>query len=64
MSQETVTFEDCVLIKETTQAVLTEVDGEEVWLPKSQFNWDVDMEFGQPLTLEINLWFAEKEGLV
>ena len=64
MSQKTVEFEDCVLIRETTDAVLAEVEGEEIWIPKSQFNWDVHMEFGRPFSLEINLWWATKEGLV
>lgn len=62
--QETVTFEDCVLIRESAAAVLAEIEGEEIWLPKSQFDWDADMEFGQPITLEITLWFATKAGLV
>jgi hypothetical protein len=64
MSQRTVTFEDCVLIRETAQAVLAEVEGDEIWIPKSQFNWSVDMEFGQNTLLEINQWWAEKEGLI
>ena len=63
-ARETVTFEDCVLIRESAAAVLAEIEGEEIWLPKSQFDWDADMEFGQPITLEITLWFATKAGLV
>jgi hypothetical protein len=43
-------------IRETDAAWLLEIDGEEIWLPKSQVEWD-----GEYVTLPE--WLAEERGL-
>jgi hypothetical protein len=49
---------DAEFITETDLAYLFEIDDEEVWIPKSQCEWD---EEGG--TVEIDMRFAEKKGL-
>ena len=45
------------IIRETSAAVLLRVDGEEVWIPKSQLSWaDKD-------TAEISPWIAREKEL-
>ena len=46
------------------KAICIKVDGEDCWIPKSQCDdaWD-GLERGDPITLEVATWFAEKEGL-
>jgi hypothetical protein len=51
--------------RESDKAVLIEtLDGEDVWIPKSCCDdaWD-GLDRGDPITLEVATWFAEKEGL-
>ncbi len=45
---------------ETPNATLFEADGKEFWIPKSVIG-TVDESAG---TVEVPVWFAEKEGLV
>jgi hypothetical protein len=53
-----------VFLHEGNMAVLIEVDNEEVWIPKSCCDdaWD-GLDRGDPITLEVATWFAEKKGL-
>jgi hypothetical protein len=60
----TVSFHDVTVVRETQMALLCNVEGEEIWIPKSQiadesevYKLDTDGE------LVITEWFAEKEGL-
>jgi hypothetical protein len=62
---ETVQIQNVKALRETEKALLVGVEGEEVWLPKSQI--DDDSEVYKDNTegvLVIPLWLAEKHGLV
>lgn len=54
------------VLHETDLAFLLEIDGDEIWIPKSVINFDEseEIEVGNIL-LEISVaqWFADKEGL-
>ena len=49
----------------TDAALLCEIDGSEIWLPKSQIEDGDEIEVGEE-DIEINVagWLAEQEGLV
>lgn len=47
------------LAVETNQAWLVEIDGEEMWLPKSQCELDRKAK-----TIGVPVWLAEKKGLM
>jgi hypothetical protein len=51
--------------RETDLALLFVVDGEEVWVPKSQIEESDEISEGDE-DIEVNVaeWFAEQEGLV
>lgn len=62
---EKVQIQDVKALKETERALLVEVEGEEVWLPKSQIDDDSEVyKEDTEGTLVIPLWLAEKHGLV
>lgn len=47
---------------EGSKAILVGIDGEEVWLPKSQIDYDAekgDVDF----TVTLPFWLCEKKGL-
>jgi hypothetical protein len=50
-------------IHERPKAVLIEVDGLEVWVPKS-LTKDPKMDFEGGSWMEVKRWFAKQEGLV
>lgn len=54
------------VLHETDLAFLLEIDGDEIWIPKSVINFDEseEIEVGN-IMLEISIaqWFADKEGL-
>ena len=40
------------------------VEGDETWIPKSQIVGNVeDFERGDPVKIDVYLWWADKEGL-
>lgn len=49
------------LLKETEEAILLDVDGDEVWLPKSQIEFDG--ERGDYIEVEVPDWLSEQKGL-
>jgi|SoiMethySBSTD1v2_1073268.scaffolds.fasta_scaffold5118883_1 hypothetical protein len=52
-------------VKETELALLCVIDGDEVWIPKSQVMDDSEVNAeGDEGTLVVTEWFAVKEGLV
>ena len=58
-----------VFLHETDGAILADFDGdgdgEGNWLPKSMVEYeDTGYERGDPITVNVPLWLAEKEGLV
>jgi hypothetical protein len=63
--EEPVEFEDVRVKAETELAILCEIDGKEVWIPRSQVHDDSEVSSqGDEGTLILARWFAEKEGLV
>ncbi len=56
--------EDLEFLHETDSAILVEYDGEEVWLPLSQIEWDGDAEKGDSITVTMPEWLAEEKGLI
>ncbi len=55
---------DATAIKETEAALLCEIDGREVWIPKSQIHKNSDVQAEEDCgDLVISKWFAEKERL-
>lgn len=54
------------LLKATEMAILVEVEGDEIWIPKSQIHddsdvWD-DVHDGTEGAVFVSLWWAEKQG--
>jgi len=65
MARGTVTFEGVVVKAETTSALLVEVDGEEVWMPKSQIDDDSEVyKAGTSGKLVVTEWIATQKKLV
>lgn len=61
MAKRWVTFFG-VNMRETTLAVLLDIDGEEVWIPKSQMNeWPEEEGEGDVVMTE---WIAFENGLI
>lgn len=61
---EPVTLSDVTVEHETDQALLCEIHGEKVWIPKSQITDDSEVyEAGTEGDLVITHWIAEKKGL-
>lgn len=59
------TFPDVRCIKETSLAILCDIEGNEQWIPKSVIDDDSEVhEEGDEGTLSVAGWFATKEGLV
>ena len=56
-------IEDVRCIKETDKAILVDVEGEEVWIPKSQVHDDSEVwKADQEGELVVSSWFARKRG--
>ena len=65
MSQ-TVSFEDCRVVRETDEALLVVIEGEETWVPKSIVHDDsevFDDGDNSEGTLVLHEWWAEQKGL-
>jgi hypothetical protein len=58
-SRELIDIEYDELKHETDMAYLVIIDGDEVWIPKSVCELDEDNQI-----IEVQEWFAEKEGLI
>ncbi len=58
---------EAICIKNTGQALLVEIDGEEVWLPQTLIHIDsevFDAEDNSAGTLVIPEWLAKEKGLL
>jgi len=65
MDRNSVEFSDVKAIAETEVALLCEVDGEEVWLPKSQVQDESEVwQKGDEGTLVVSEWIAKQKGLL
>jgi hypothetical protein len=65
VSEETYSV-DAECIRETDKALLCLIDGEEVWVPKSQIHDDSEvysLENGDGMLI-VTMWWAEQKGLV
>lgn len=64
MPREPVSIDDVECLKETDKALLCLIDGEEIWIPKSQIDEESEVyEEGQTGLLVITRWLAEQNGL-
>lgn len=60
-----VSFEDVEVKKETDKAILCDIEGEEIWIPKSQISDDSEVyEEDTSGTLIISRWLAKEKDLV
>lgn len=59
-------IEDVIIVALTKKAVLTSIDGREVWIPQSVIFEEDLAEMGEGVIMEINVqdWFCKKEGLI
>lgn len=59
-------LEDVIVIRLTTKAVLTSIDGREVWIPQSLIFEEDLAEMSEEVIMEVNVqeWFCKKEGLI
>ena len=56
-------IEDCEAKVETDSALLVDIDGDEVWVPKSVIHDDSEVyEKGHEGTLVVESWWARKKG--
>lgn len=64
-SIETVEFTNVAAKRETDLAILCEIDGDEIWIPKSQIAAESDVQgVHDDGTLIVTRWIAEEKGLV
>jgi hypothetical protein len=62
---KTVTISNVHVVRETDKALLCSIEGEEIWIPKSQIHDDSEVyEDGGEGDLVINEWLAIEKGLV
>lgn len=63
--EKVVEFDNISVQKETDNAILVEIDGNDVWIPKSQINADSQVNGeGDVGTLVISEWIATKKNLI
>lgn len=52
------------VVKETEKAILVNIEGRDIWVPKSQILENSEVtEAGDDGTIVLSTWFCEKEGL-
>ena len=67
MAQDYVSIEAERVVRESAsgKAVLFVIDGEDVWIPRSQIHEPEDIKMGSLNVLfEVAEWFAKQEGLI
>lgn len=63
-SADAVYVDDVVCMRETAKAVLVDLAGDEVWIPKSVLHDDSEVTGeGDSGRLAVRRWWGEKEGL-
>lgn len=63
--RDKVKIDDVTVLKATDKALLCEIDGEQVWIPKGQIDDDSEVfQEGQDGQLVISEWIAKEKGLV
>lgn len=64
-SIETVEFTNVSAKRETDLALLCEIDGDEIWIPKSQIAAESDVQGAHDKgTLIVKEWIAREKGLI
>lgn len=62
MPQPTVEIDEVIALKGTSEALLCEVDGKEVWIPRSCISEDSEVQDeGDSGVLVIPLWLVKKK---
>lgn len=61
---EGVAIEGCTVVAETELAYLLEIEGVEVWIPKSQIFYQDVYERGETGTFTIPEWLAEAKEIL
>lgn len=62
--KETVQIQNVTVARETDAALLVNVEGEEIWIPKSQIDDDSEVyKKDTEGTLVIPRWLAEEKGI-
>jgi hypothetical protein len=62
---ETVQIQNVTVVMEKEKALLVEVEGEQIWIPKSQIHDDSEVyKADTEGTLVIPEWLAKEKGLV
>ncbi len=65
MARDEATTFDAEFISETDLAILVDIDGDEVWLPKSQIEMsDGSLDAGDLIEIDVPDWLAEEKGLL
>lgn len=60
-----VTFHDVTVLRDSGAALLCNIEGEEIWMPKSQITDDSEVyKMDTEGDLVITEWIAEQKGLV
>jgi hypothetical protein len=60
--EDIVIIYDAVFRTETARAILIEYEDEEVWLPKSQVDFDMSTGRDRLMDVEVPQWLAVKHG--
>lgn len=55
---------DAEFVAHSEDAILVDIEGDEVWLPKSVVGDFDDADPGDTITIEIPEWLAEDRGLI
>lgn len=59
---------ECTFLSESAKAILVEYEGQEMWIPKSQFDWETFMneyhQSGDEVEIEIPEWLAIEKGFL
>lgn len=65
MGDETVDLEDVEVLQESDKALRVRVEGEVVWIPKSQIHDDSEVYSlkSSPGAMKVTRWIAEQKGL-
>ena len=65
MGTNTADFENVEALRDTKKALLCKIDGQELWVPKSQIHDDSEVwEVGHEGKLVVTEWWAMQKGLV
>ncbi len=63
MKNDDTSWFDCTFVRETELAMLLEIEGEELWIPKSQIGASKKKD-GKPIRVELTDWIARQKGLL